>query len=138
MYIQNEFVAVTDLFPLANQSLCQAIRPHIDQSGAERIDSFFLSRTIFSSLFGSHDMSESTSLAAKTDPTRVLCYGHSTWNSFTEEHAATSYTHRRTSAAASHTSYLATGNPSNKLEDQHTIRRHPKKTFLTLSRLLLL
>ena len=44
-------VAVTDLFPLANQSPCQAIRPHTDQSGAEHIDSFFLSRTIFSSPF---------------------------------------------------------------------------------------
>ena len=43
----DRFVAVTDLFPLANQ----AIRPHTDQSGAEHIDSFFLSRTIFSSLF---------------------------------------------------------------------------------------
>ena len=44
-------VAVTDLFPLSNQCPRQAIRPHTDQSGAERIDSFFLSRTIFSILF---------------------------------------------------------------------------------------
>ena len=44
-------VAVTDLFPLANQCPCQAIQPHADQSGVERIDSFFLSRTIFSCPF---------------------------------------------------------------------------------------
>ena len=40
-------VAVTDLFPLANQWPRQAIRSHTDQSETERIDSFFLSRTIF-------------------------------------------------------------------------------------------
>ena len=49
IYLQVRFwsVAVTDLFPLANQCLRQAIRPHTDQSGEERIDSFFPSRTIF-------------------------------------------------------------------------------------------
>ena len=44
-------VAVTDLFPLANQCTLQAIRPLTVQSGAERIDLFFLSTTIFSILF---------------------------------------------------------------------------------------
>ena len=45
------YVAVTDLFPLANQCPRQAIRSNTDQSGAERIDSSFLSRTIFSNPF---------------------------------------------------------------------------------------
>ena len=45
------FVAVTDLFPLVNQCPTQAIRLHIDQSGAERIHSFFFSRSIFSDRF---------------------------------------------------------------------------------------
>ena len=53
-------VAVTDLFPLANQCPRQAIRSLTDQSGAERTDSFYRSRTIFLSLFGNHDKSEST------------------------------------------------------------------------------
>ena len=44
-------VAVTDLFPFANQCPRQAIRLYTDQSGTERIDSFFLSKTIFSSPF---------------------------------------------------------------------------------------
>ena len=47
------FVAVTDLFPFANQYPRQAIRLYTDQSGTERIDSFFLSRTIFLVYFGS-------------------------------------------------------------------------------------
>ena len=37
------FVSVTDLFPLADQCPHQAIQPHTDQSGAERLDSSFLS-----------------------------------------------------------------------------------------------
>ena len=49
----NILVAVTYVFPLANQCPRQAIRLHTDQSGAERIDSFFLSKTIFVALFGS-------------------------------------------------------------------------------------
>ena len=44
-------VAVRDPFPLANQCPYQVIQPHTDQSGAECIDSFFLSRIIFSSCF---------------------------------------------------------------------------------------
>ena len=60
-------VAVTDLFSLANQCPRQTIRPHTDQPGAECIDSFFLSRIIFLALFGSHDKSKSTQLAAKKD-----------------------------------------------------------------------
>ena len=40
-------VAVTDLFPFANQCPRQAIRLHTDQSGTERIDSFFLSKNYF-------------------------------------------------------------------------------------------
>ena len=48
IYCSNRSVANKDLFPLANQWPRQAIRPHTDQSGAERIDSFFLSRSIFS------------------------------------------------------------------------------------------
>ena len=51
----NERVAATDLFPLANQCPRLAIRPHTDQSGTERIDSFFL---FFLALFGSHDKAE--------------------------------------------------------------------------------
>ena len=47
----NKSVAVTDLFPLTNQCPRQAIQPHTDQSVAECIDSFFLSRTIFSGPF---------------------------------------------------------------------------------------
>ena len=97
-------VAVTDLFPLANQCPRQAIRPHTDQSGAECINSSL--ELFFLALFGSHDSSERTQLATKTYLSRVLYYGHSTWNTFTEEHTATSYTHRRTSLAVSHTSYL--------------------------------
>ena len=72
-------VAVTDLFPPANQCPRQAIRPHTDQSGTERIDSLFLSKTIFLALFGSHDKSESTQLSP------VFSYGHSTWNTLTED-----------------------------------------------------
>ena len=49
--ISYDSVAVWDLFPLANQCPHQAIRSHTDQSGAECIDSFSLSRTIFSNLF---------------------------------------------------------------------------------------
>ena len=45
------FVAVIDLFSFVNQCPCQAIRPHTDQSVAECIDSFFRTRTIFSSPF---------------------------------------------------------------------------------------
>ena len=131
-------VAVTDLFPLANQCPRQAIRPHSDQPGAERIDSFFLFRIIVLVLFGSLDKSGRTQLAAKTDLSRTPCYGHSTWKTFTEEHAATSYTHRRTSLGASHTSYLLQWHISYKLKDQHTNRRHQKEPFLTLTRLLLL
>ena len=71
---------------------------------SQRIDSFFLSRTIFLALFGSHDMSESMRLAAKKDLSLVLSYGHSTWKIFTEERATTSY----------------------KLENQHTNRWHQK------------
>ena len=44
MFDKNKVVALTDLFPLANQ-------PHTDQSGAEHIDSFFFSRTFSSSPF---------------------------------------------------------------------------------------
>ena len=73
-------VAVTDLFPFANQYPRQAIRPHTDQSGTERIDSSFLSRTIFSNSFLVVEHSESSWLAAKIDLSRVLCYWHSTWN----------------------------------------------------------
>ena len=60
----------------------------------------------FLALFGSHDKSGSTQLAAKKDLSPVLCYGHSTWKNFIEDHAdaATSY----------------------KLKDQHTNRRHQK------------
>ena len=61
-------------------------------------------KLFFLSLFGRHNKSESTLLAAKTHLSRVLCNGHSSWNPFTEEHAATSFTHRRTSLAVSHTS----------------------------------
>ena len=50
----------------------------------------------FLALFGSHDKSERTQLAAETDLSRVLCYGHSTGKTFTEEHAATSHTHTHT------------------------------------------
>ena len=49
----NDIVAVTYLFPFANQCPCQAIRLNTDQSGTERMDPFFLSRTIFLVLFGS-------------------------------------------------------------------------------------
>ena len=74
-----QFVAVTDLFSLANQCPRQAIRPHIDQSEAERIDSFFLSRTFSSSPFlKADDKSERAQLAAKKDLSPVLSYGHST------------------------------------------------------------
>ena len=48
-----ECVAVTYLFPFVNQCPHQAIRSLTDQSGAEHIDSSFLSRTIFPTLFGS-------------------------------------------------------------------------------------
>ena len=137
-YDHNPSIAATDLFPFTNQFPHQAIRPHTDQSEAERIDSPFLSWTIFFSLFGSNDKSESNQLIAKTDLSRVLCFGHSTWKTFTEGHAATSFTHRRTNLAASHTSYLLQCHTSNKLKDQHTIRRHQKEPFLTLALLLLL
>ena len=132
-------VAVTDLFPLTNQCPHQAIRPHTDQSEAECIDSFFLSRIIFSSPFWkSRQVTERTQLTAKTDLPCFLCYRHSTWKTFTEEHAPTSNTHRRTNLAAHHTSYLPQWHASDKLKDQHTNRRHQKESFLTLARLLLL
>ena len=44
-------VAVTDQFSLANQCPGQAIWSSTDQSGTERNDSSFLSRTIFSNSF---------------------------------------------------------------------------------------
>ena len=50
-------------------------------------------------------MSENSELAAKKHLSRILCYGHSTWKTFTEEHT-TSYTQRRTSLAVSNTRYL--------------------------------
>ena len=46
-------MAVTDLFPFANQCPRQAIRLYTDQSETERTDSFFFSRTIFLVLFSS-------------------------------------------------------------------------------------
>ena len=101
-----EYVAATDLFPLANQCPHQAIWPHTDQSGAERIDFFFLSRTIFSSLFRKSRQVREHLVSSQDRPLSLFCYGHSTWNPFTEEHAATSFTHRRTSLAASHTIHL--------------------------------
>ena len=58
----------------------------------------------FLALIGSHK-AESTQPAAKKDLSSVLSYGHYTWKIFNEEHAATSHTQRRTSPAASHTSY---------------------------------
>ena len=64
-----ECVAVTDLFPLANQCPRQAIRPHTDQPEAEHIDSFFLSRTIFSNPFlKARQVRERTQLVVKTNP----------------------------------------------------------------------
>ena len=95
-------VTVTDLFPLANQCPCQAIQPLTDQSGTERIDFFFLSRTIFFVFFWKSRQVREHLVSSQG----ILCYGHSTWNTFTEEYTATSFTHRRTSLVASHTSYL--------------------------------
>ena len=95
-------VAVTDLFPMPSPSDSATHRPI-----RGRAHWFLLPLELFFLvLFGCHLKSESTELAAKTDLSRVLCYGHSTWETFIEEHAATSYTHKRTSLAVSHTSYL--------------------------------
>ena len=89
-------VAVTDLFSLANQCLCQAIWPHTDQSEAERIDPIYPSRTFSFSPFWKSLQSGSTRLAAKKDLSPVLFDGHSTWKIFTEDNAATSDTHTHT------------------------------------------
>ena len=109
-------VAVTNLFPLTNQCPRQRNRPHIDQSGAERIDSSFPLELFFLALFGSHDKSERepclqrrhTSLASSATD---IPHGRPSLKStlllatHTEEPALRSVTH---------TSY--------KLKDQHTIR----------------
>ena len=131
--IRDTYVAVTDLFSLANQCSRQEIRPHTDQSGAERIDSFFLSRTSFSSPFWSRTQSESTWVAAKKDLSHVLSNGHSNGR-FSLKITLLLATHtKRASPAACHTSYLLQWHTSYKLKNQHTKRWHQKEPFLTLT-----
>ena len=97
----------------------------------EHIDSIYRTRTIFSSPFWKS--AESTRQAAKKDFSLVLFYGHSTWKIFTEDNAATRYTHNKNRPYGLSHELPATGNTFYKLENQHTIRRHQKEPFLTLT-----
>ena len=100
-------VAVTDLFPLVNQCPRQAIQPNTNQSGAEPLIPPSSLELYFLILFGSRSTAIEHLVSSQDRPLfRVLCYGQSTCKNFTEEHTATSFTHRRTSLVVSHTSYL--------------------------------
>ena len=97
---------MSDLFPFANQCPRQAIRLYTDQSGTERIDSFFLSRTIFLVLFGSRSTVRENRVSSQDRPLSRPLLRTFHMKTFTEECATTSFTHRRTSLAISHTSSL--------------------------------
>ena len=97
----------------SNQCPRQAIWPHSNQSGTERIDSFILSRTIFSSPFWKSSVSESTRPAAKKDLSLVISYGHWSVEDLHWRHTITFYQlHKRASHATCHTSYLLHWTPS--------------------------
>ena len=124
----NTIVAVTDLFSLVNQRPHPVIRPHTDQSGAERIDSLYLWRIFSSNPFWKSPQAESTELAVKKDLSLVFFYRHSKWKIFTEDNTATHYTHKRTSPVACHTSYLLQWTPiTNPRINTQPVK--PKRTF---------
>ena len=80
-------------------------------------------------LFGSRHEAESTWLAVKKGLYLVLSYRHSTWKIFTEDNAATSYTHKRTSPVACHTSYLLQWHTFYKLKNHGTPGDTKKNLF---------
>ena len=123
--IRKGSVAVTDLLSLANQCPRQTIRPNTDQSGAERIDSIYRSRTFSSSPFWtSPQVREHPASSDERPLSRQLL-----WKIFTEDHAATSYSHKRAVPAACHTSYLLQWYTFYKLENQHSTGDTKKNLF---------
>ena len=104
IYLLFVFVAITDLFPFTNQCPCQAIWPLTDQSEAECIDSFFPSRTIFSSPFWKSRQVREHLVSSQGRPLSCPLLRTFHMDQLHWRHAATSYSHRRTSLAISHMS----------------------------------
>ena len=126
------FVAVTDLFSLANQCSRQAIRSHTDQSGAECIDSIYLSRTFSSSPFWKSSEVREYSASSEERPLSRLLLRTFHMEDLHWKYAATFYQlHKRTSLAACHTSYLLQRTPSTPSKT-NILSGNTKKNFFSL------
>ena len=118
-----KIVAVSDLFPLADQCPGQGIRPLTDQAEAERIDSlnyfstpFWKSRLVREHLVSSQDRPVSRSLLRTFHMEKPSRNNALQLASHTEE-PALRHSHKLL-VTGTHTSY--------KLKDQHANRRHQK------------